>query len=55
MEKNLYVLFALSNLKNFATVVMESDSIWYSSLSTEIFEVDIQHSNNDKNCPNEPC
>ena len=27
---------------------MESDSIWYSSLSTGIFEVDIQHSNIDQ-------
>ena len=29
-------------------MVMESDSIWYSSLSTGIFEVDIQHSNIDQ-------
>ena len=27
---------------------MESDSIWYSSLSTGIFEVDLQHSNIDQ-------
>jgi len=27
---------------------MESDSIWYSSLTTGIFEIDIQHSNIDQ-------
>lgn len=29
-------------------MVMKSDTIWYSSLSTGIFEVDIQHSNIDQ-------